>query len=837
MTVRASWAAIAVAAGLAASADAAAAQTLRVRAGEHPAYSRVVIDARPGAAFDWSVSGRTLRATVSGAAQFDVTGASSRGLGRISGFSAAGGALEIALSCECGARVSRLGDGRIVIDVAEGAPRPAAQPAAAAAAASAPATPAARPAARPAVAAAQAGDVAPPAVDAGAVSPDEVSDDGQPSMTADTAATPAPPSAEPAREVSGAIAAGEPPADSPSTVAAPQESAQVAAPPEAAEPEPAPAAPSLPGDAASRIEAARQALLQQLARAADEGFLELSDRADPSAIARETSAPVDTDLPEPNLRARTALDIARDRDARLPRREPARPDNCLPAAEFALADWADDRPMDEQLAPLRRAMVGEFDRPDPEAVLAYARLMTHFGFGAEARAALDAFRSGVTAPASLSELAFIVDGETPPEDGVLRRGIDCPGPHALWAASAAASASALDPADIRLDDLISQIGRVPERLRAAVVAPIARTALDAGDVGGAERLSAVVTRGVDDLATIDPMMAVLLARIQAARGRHAVAEDALTALAQRTSPAGVEAMIELVSQRLARGLPAPEGLADNMEAVAFALGDSDLGRRLLVAAARARAATEGLAPALESLAVLAERAGDDAAAGAAAREFLIDHVPDTAHGVEYARAVLTHLALIGDGPEADAARVAVARNFASVGVENLGEALLAPALRRGDIDARLAASDAALAAGAPERALDHLDGLIRPDAAKLRALAYAALGRAPEAARAARESGDAEFAATMAWRAGDWAGAAKAGDADRRIVAAWMSGAESLPDDLRAAADESPELGVLAKALPEEGAAEAETVVGEAEAALAASRRRREAMGGLLTDG
>lgn len=834
MTARARWAAVAVAAGLAASVDAAAAQSVRVRAGEHPTYSRVVIDAQPGAVFDWSVSGRTLRATVGGAAQFDASGARSRGLGRIAGFSADGDALEIALSCDCGARVARLGDGRIVIDVAEGAPRPAPQPQ--------PATPARAdaaplPAARPADAATQVEAAAPPAVAETRAAPAEPAEPARTAPEATASAAPSTP--EPVMEPAGAAAmAGAPrEASEADAMDAGAPDAEAAEPAAAVEPAPSPAAPTLPGDAASRIEAARQALLQQLARAADEGFLELSDRADPAAIARESAAPVDPNLPEPNLRARTALDIARDRDPRLPRREPARPDNCLPPAEFALADWADDRPMDEQLAPLRRAMVGEFDRPDPDAVLAYARLMTHFGFGAEARAALDAFREGVTAPPSLAEIAFVVDGETPPEDGVLRRGIDCPGPHALWAASAAASAYALDPADIRIDDLMPQIGRTPERLRAAVVTPIARTALDAGDVDGAERLSSVVTRGLDDMATIDPMMAVLLARIEAARGRHAVAEDALTALAKRTSPAGIEAMIELVSQRLARGLPAPEGLAENMEAVAFALGDSDLGRRLLVAAARARAATEGLAPALDSLAVLAERAGDDAAAGAAAREFLIEHVPDQDRGVEYARAVLTHLELIGDGPEADAARVAVARNFASVGVENLGESVLAPALRRGDSEARLAASDAALAAGAPERALDHLDGLVRPDAAKLRALAYAALGRAPEAARAARESGDAEFAASMAWRAGDWAGAAEAGDADRRIVAAWMAGAESLPEDLRAAADESPELGVLAKALPEGDAQEAETVVGEAEAALAASRRRREAMGGLLTDG
>jgi hypothetical protein len=94
------------------------------------------------------------------------------------------------------------------------------------------------------------------------------------------------------------------------------------------------------------------------------------------------------------------------------------------------------------------------------------------------------------------------------------------------------------------------------------------------------------------------------------------------------------------------------------------------------------------------------------------------------------------------------------------------------------------------------------------------------------------------MAARYAWLARNWAAASAAGQIDRRIIAAWMAGATETPPELLAAVADNPALEPLADMFnPADGAPDDGDLVNRAEAALEAARRRRETMGGLLTDG
>jgi hypothetical protein len=274
-----------------------------------------------------------------------------------------------------------------------------------------------------------------------------------------------------------------------------------------------------------------------------------------------------------------------------------------------------------------------------------------------------------------------------------------------------------------------------------------------------------------------------------------------------------------------------------MEAVAFSLRDNVLGKRLLAAAAAARAKGEGLPLALQALADLARRGGAPDAAAGAARDMLVDYAPAPEEAAAYAEAVLDHQAMIGDGPEGDAARVAVARRLVGFGLETLAEALLAPALDRDDPVARVAAAEAAIGALAPERALAHLEGAAGVDAARVRAAAHAAGGDYAAAASAAQDAGDAALEARYAWLAGDWRAATAAGDADRRLLAAWMAGEGAMPPELAAMAEADPKLAARVDAFtrdrPEAGASPLEAAAD----ALDAARRRRDVLRELLGDG
>jgi hypothetical protein len=629
------------------------------------------------------------------------------------------------------------------------------------------------------------------------------------------------------------------------TASPPPEPAQAAPADEPRQDDTAQAPESAQADAADpRVQAARDQLLRQLTRAAEEGFLTL---AEPDALPApdtesaeteetESAPPVAAeDLP---MRARTGAELAAETRPR-PAEEAGtdRPAHCLPERHFAVNDWKTDAPVFLQMGAHRRALVGEFDSADSDAVLAYVRLLIAVGFGLEAQGALHAFADQLPPSRHLWDMARLVDGDTVDSDGELAMGLDCDGSHRVWAMAAAALDGRLDPAIIDLDALRDPISALPPRLRTRLVLPIATVALEAGRIVEAEHLAGLAARAEPPPPDGDGMLVVLLARIDAARGDWRRAEAALEPMLTQTSPASIEAMIRLVEMRVARRLSPPPGLAENMEAIAFTLGADPLARRLIRAAAKARAAGESLGLALSALQRLADRGQDSASAAEAARDMLVDYAPDPAEGAAYAEAVLAHEGLIGEDPDADRARISIARNFMAIGLQNLAERILTPALARGEAAARLVAAEAAVADYRPDRALQMLDGLQGDRAARLRASAYAARGDYAAAVDAAGSTGDAALEARYAWLAGNWEAAAAAGDADRRILAAWMAGNGEMPPELREAAAADPDLAATADAFTRPAGGESSSLLDAATEALESSRRRRARMGELLEDG
>jgi hypothetical protein len=884
----------ALAAALCALVSAAQAQeTFGVRAGEHADYTRIVIDGPVGGDYAWGVAGRRLsvllRAPGSG---FDVAAAErAPGLSRVDAFevgqSAAGAALTVALGCDCGARTMRLDDGRFVIDVALGAPRPAApdiagdvaEPDVATGSAPAAQTAAADPAAgapNPTPTPSTAGLAAPPPPPAprsadGVPGETPAQDptiraDAQPSgapssQNAETRATAASGGDEPAAALAASRqSATEPDADA----AAAQDRAEAALQPvadtadadaahtdpaaddaaeaetETEDAETAEVAPEADAEAEAQaarkqemIDNARRRLLEQLTRAAEEGFLTFAPDAEPPA-ADPDAEPTPED-PDAQVTAKTALEMTDTRENA--RKAPPEPNNCLPDCTVDAANWSRDAATDLQLGKSRRALVREFDSPDPRAVIAYAQMLISFGFGYEATAALDAFADAVAPPAYLLDMAAVVDGETPAADGPLRTGVGCPGLHGAWALAGAALAGDLDAAAIDAAALNDPLTRLPPRMRSVIAVPVAEAAVEAGRIETAEHVIKLAARSEPPPPDGDARLVLLAARVDAARGDWRRAEAAIDPLIDDASETGAEAMIRMVEFRLARRAAPPPGMAENMEAMAFGLGSSPLGRRLLAAAAQARARGEGLAMALSALRDLSERGAAPGAATAAARDMVVDYQPTAEESVAYAEAILDNLDMIGDGPESDRARIAAARRFTMLGVGGLAEDILAPPLSRNDPAARIAAAEAALDSRAPDRALAHLEGAAGPEAARTRALAHAAKGDYAAAAEAAATAGDVALEARYAWLAGDWRAAAAAGDADRRVLAAWMAGDGEMPPELRDAARTDPGLAARLDAFdPNADEIAAEPLEAAADA-LEAAKRRRALMRELIGDG
>lgn len=451
------------------------------------------------------------------------------------------------------------------------------------------------------------------------------------------------------------------------------------------------------------------------------------------------------------------------------------PEVCLPDADLDIAAWSDGTGYAAEAARLRRRVVGEFDRPDPAALRALARLQIRYGFGLEAEADLAAF-SDADLPdrATLADLARAVEGRAVAPEGPLALAEDCPGLHGLWLALGGAAPAWRGPAQFAA--VQEAFAELPLDLRQLLGPGLVGALLDAGHAPEAQRIQTISLRPGEPPT---PEQALAGARLAAAAGDGPRAVADLRGLAESGAPIAPEALAELARILLAEGGTPPDGLiADLAAAVTVARGAAEEAelRGLLVGALGARGAL------VEALA----EADRGAAATPAARAELMALVARAAAAADpaqvgasaYAETGLGLARRIGDGVALDPERRIIAGRLIDLGLPNAAIDLLAPATLRGDAAALRLVASAELALGRPAAALAALAGLEGLEAVRLRAAAHAAEGEPGRAAQALRTAGLAEEAAAYAWLASDWeaAGAAAAkDDPARAAMAAYMA--------------------------------------------------------------
>lgn len=545
------------------------------------------------------------------------------------------------------------------------------------------------------------------------------------------------------------------------------------------------------------VASAEAALARQIAHAIDQGVVTLTPGAAPPkpepapeaetktaapAVSAPPARPVaQAAAPDPAERAlaeQIAAITVYDRDdatlAALRVAVPP-PEVCLPDADLDIAAWTDGTGYAAEAARLRRRVVGEFDRPDPAALRALARLEIRYGFGLEAEADLAAF-SDADLPdrATLADLARAVEGRPVAPEGPLALAEDCPGLHGLWLALGGAAPAWRGPAQFAA--VQEAFAELPVDLRQLLGPGLVGALLDEGHAPEAQRIQTISLRPGEPPT---PEQALAGARLAAAQGDGLQAAADLRGLAESGAPIAPQALAELARILLAGGGTPPDGLiADLAAAVTVARGAAEEAelRGLLVGALGARGAlVEALAEAdrgaaatpaaraeLMALVARAAAAADPAQAGASA----------------YAQTALGLARRIGDGVALDPERRIIAGRLIDLGLPNAAIDLLAPATLRGDAAALRLVASAELALGRPAAALAALAGLEGPEAVRLRAAAHAAEGEPGRAAEVLRAAGLAEEAAAYAWLASDWeaAGAASAkDDPARAAMAAYMA--------------------------------------------------------------
>ncbi|GMG83643.1 hypothetical protein LNKW23_28560 [Paralimibaculum aggregatum] len=453
--------------------------------------------------------------------------------------------------------------------------------------------------------------------------------------------------------------------------------------------------------------------------------------------------------------------------------------DCPTAAAFALPQPVQGSDFIDALAALNSGLLGEFDRPDPAAAFRLARFYIAHELGAEALTVLANFGPAPGAGPEirdeallLAALARAIDGLPQSAGSPLAR--NCPGPHRLWQALAAAAPG---PAPARLSssgeaERLAALEALPDPLRGHLAVRLGLAAAGAEDWAAARAYRSLARRG--DRAGRRPGAArrLLDARLFRQSGETDAALRELRRLWAAGGPEAAEGLLLLAEMITAGELPPAEGgdpanthrLRLDLGALAFIERGSAAGARALVAEARLQALALGRTAALDLLAL----GRDDGSLGetghAAAVAQLAETVPDNAEDMPLALLHARHPERYAAALAEPGFRTALARSYGAIGLPARGEALLSTG-DLADPELARALARAHLGADAPADAL-RLARQLPADAsrAEIEAAALAALGRPAEALAALRgaDAGSPEALARLAWQAGDWGTASDA---------------------------------------------------------------------------
>ncbi|MEM9708774.1 MAG: hypothetical protein AAF871_08265 [Pseudomonadota bacterium] len=754
------------------------ADVVTVRSGEHPGFSRLVLDL--GSIPEWSLdgSGTSRRIDlIDRGVEFDTSGVFRRiGRGRIAGLDTGPGWLDLRLNCNCVVSADTLPGGRLVIDVV-GAPRPVTRTASAAYSERNTNTGAGF--AEPLVLSEtlDADDAASPTglAESSVASGNAVDDRFDRYWTPPPNLALSPELQNPfARELTRDHQLNRPtPGALPNLDADPglnglRDALDLL--PLNAPGRPAPQSDRtdarrgpLPGglppfDELNRIGEASAALTNALERAAEQGLIDLPERAEEAVEplpGHRRRLPLPLPLDEgSSLRVSTSLD----RDlARLAGvlSDQAAGSGCLAGYDLDVGSWGTGDDPFFELGNARARIVGEFDLPDQGAALGLARSYIYLAFGAEARASLEAFDIPENGERAVLEfLASVADGEERDTDDPAARLLGCPNRAALWALLA------VNPppkqAEISKSNIVFSFSDLPLHLRRHFGPTLVDRFLSLDDPDTAREIWNAVDRAPGDHGE---SFVLASADLDLATGAQGSAEAGYRTLEAGSPLNAPKAVVRLLNTRLNRGATIDPGIVESAAALAFENRGTPLARDLKIAELNGRISlgqwdlTRNEIPRAQFAGALTE---EDALELTLSLHGAIARRGSTRQVIRYGLEADARLPV---NDAADPVRRALASRLLDLGLPTLSEGLLGQVTELSQAD-RVLFARADLALGLPEAAIGHLAAVEGPAGARLRGEALAQLGRLRAAAQAYLAAGDLDASQQTYLRAGEWRDAA-----------------------------------------------------------------------------
>ena len=496
------------------------------------------------------------------------------------------------------------------------------------------------------------------------------------------------------------------------------------------------------------LEPLRQSLIEQLSRGASDGIVDMArPKGDVDISAPDGNPSVEIHQGEaPNLVLRQKGEEGAPLSA-----DGAK---CIPDENLDVASWAEDTPFSEQIGPALSGLIGEFDKPDPEAVKRATRFYLSLGFGAEARSILRAFPTEQEDAAIWQSMARILDDEPDPAP-VFSGMAACDTAAALWAVLA--DPAVLSVGQVEKSAILHAFSALPIHLRQQLGPTMVDRFLAMKDFTTATALRDAVLRGTDEPGS---EIALMEAAIEKASGARAASAARLEELAAQSGPATPDALVALIIQRAEQGQDVGFDQVRAMEEYAKEREGSEDHDRFHYALTLAYGASGDFEKAFEHL-------PDTADAAPVLWQILAASGKDSA--------LLDHAILPKDQdpPRAASASASlIAQRMVTLGLADQAARWLSMAL---DPPGLLAAR-VALGQGDPQRALTLLGEATSPSADDLRIDAYHQLGdeSAIAALYAAQEMAPEEWRAVS--RMHDWPRLAADGPEEWKAAATSLLG-------------------------------------------------------------
>ncbi len=357
-----------------------------------------------------------------------------------------------------------------------------------------------------------------------------------------------------------------------------------------ASPQPEAAPQALPLPAGEGLDRLRETLIEEMSRGAAAGLIDLTlprDVTEGMVVGIPSVQVTQGDKPNYASHLGEASDVP----------VTAEGEACLPEETFAVGSWKlSDEPVAVQMSQVMSGLVGEFDKPDPEALKRAVRFDLYLGFGAEARALLRAFPIEEADAGVWESMSFVVDGE---EDtrGALRSQAACDTSGALWAALAIPDLTHEPSVNTRA--IVRAFSALPPHLRLALGPRLADRLLAIHDDLAARSVRDAVTR----LPGATPAEVTLLqAKLDVAQGDLGAAEARLAPLAAEPGPASDDALAELVTATANDLKPIAPEQVDALAAIAQERRDGEDAARFEAAVTLGRAAAGQFAEAFKGAA-------------------------------------------------------------------------------------------------------------------------------------------------------------------------------------------------------------------------------------------